>query len=606
MILIPTIPLAGCGESREPEPVAASSSASSAGSGGSGGDGVAGGGAGPGEGGGGAGGTGPGKGGGGAGGTGPGEGGGGAGGTGPGEGGGGAGGAGPGGGGGGAGGTGPGEGGGGAGGTGPGEGGGGAGGAGPGGGAEGGGGAGPGGGAEGGGGTEGGGGADGGGGAGGSLPAGAWYRQIIGPRNLSAAALALDGGANVVLAGSALGGVDFGAGPTPLIGFKDLFVVKYADDGALRWARRFGGKLLMTATGVAVDGNDGIAVVGDYSGGPFDAGDFGQEDPEPHDPDGASSGMFVLALDRDGATRWVHRPGDSGSSGGGLVAVGPENDVVVAAESENRLTLTKLAADGTTRFATDAGDLHRAARLAVPPPIGGVAVDLHGDIVVAGTFSEDDITGGTSLGVTGGLAWVAKYSGTDGAHLWLRRVSASQDIGLGSGNVALALRVDEHGDVLIAGQLAQGAAPGGRPPIHGSAGAFLTKLAGEDGAIRWAKAFPAPAKEVGSTSLSFAPDGRVALIAWFSAPTDLGGGSLDEPGTYVATYEPGTGAFVARRRLVELGTMDGSFPRTASALDAKGRLSIASNFINAYAPQTAFGTHEALGMNSILLVRLPL
>ncbi|WP_437741163.1 hypothetical protein WME73_37765 [Sorangium sp. So ce302] len=587
LILVPTIPLAGCGESRVPEPAAASSSASSAGSGGSGGDGVAGGGAG---------GAGPGEGGGGAGGTGPG------GGAGYGGGAEGGGGAGPGWGAEGGGGAGPGEGGGGAG---PGEGGGGAGpgwGADGGGGAdggEGGGGAGPGWGAD------GGGGADGGEGAGGSLPAGAWYRQIIGPRSLSAAALALDGGANVVLAGSALGGVDFGAGPTPLIGFKDLFVVKYADDGALRWARRFGGKL-MTATGVAIDGNDGIAVVGDYSGGPFDAGDFGQEDPEPHDPDVASSGMFVLALDRDGATRWVHRPGDSGSSHGGFVAVGPENAVVVAAESENRLTLVKLAADGTTRFATDAGNLHHAAKIVVPPPIGGVAVDVRGDILVAGTYSDDDITGGTSDGVTGGLVWVAKYSGKDGAHLWLRRVSASQDIGSGSGNLAQALSVDEHGDVLIAGQLAQGAAPGGRPPSHGTAGAFLTKLAGEDGAIRWAKAFPAPANEVGSTSLSFAPDGRLALIASFSAPTDLGGGSLDEPGTYVATYEPGTGAFVARRRLVELGTMDASFGRAASALDAKGDLSIVSNFNNSDAPQTAFGTHKALGLNSILLVRLPL
>ncbi|WP_438039133.1 hypothetical protein [Sorangium sp. So ce128] len=560
LILVPAITLAGCGQHREIDPAVNSSGADSAGSGGSGGGGVAGGGAG---------------------GAGPGWSADGGGGAGPGwsaDGGGGAG---------------------------PGGGADGGGGAGPGGGADGGGGAGPGGGADGGGGAGPGGGADGGGGAGGSLPAAAWYRHIIGPRDHSAAALALDGGANVVLAGSALGGVDFGAGPTPLIGFKDLFVVKYADDGALRWARRFGGRLV-SATGVAVDGNDGIAVVGDYSGGPFDAGALGQVDPEPHAPDVASSGMFVLALDRDGATRWVHRPGDSGSAHGGLVAVGPENDVVVAADSGNRLSLVKLAADGTTRFATDAGNLYQAAKLVVPPPIGGVAVDSHGDILVAGTYSEDDITGGTSDGVTGGLVWVAKYSGKDGAPLWSRRVSASQDIGLGSGNLAQALSVDEHGDVLVAGQLARGAAPGGRPPSYGTRGAFLVKLAGEDGAIRWTKAFPALAEEVGSASLSSAPDGRIALIASFGAPTDLGGGALDEPGIYVATYEPGTGAFVARRRLVELGTMNGSFGRTASALDAKGHLSIVSNFNNSDAPQTAFGAHTGLGLNSVLLVRLPL
>ncbi|WP_242515481.1 hypothetical protein [Sorangium cellulosum] len=566
--------LAGCGQNREAEPPVASSSASGAGSGGSGGDGAGAGGASGATGGGGAGEAGGAEGGGGAGEAGGAEGGGGASGA---------------------------TGGGGAGEAGGAEGGGGAGEAG---GAEGGGGAG---GATGGGGAGEAGGAEGGGGAGGSLPAGAWHRHIFGPHSQTATAVAIDREANVVLAGSANGAVDFGAGPTPLIagndfGGSDFFVVKYADDGALRWARRFGGKEVL-ATGVAVDGNDGIAVVGHYSKGPLHVGDLVPEEPERDDVMSYSPNLFVLALDRDGAPRWMHRLGDHDADLGGRVAIGPENDVVVAAQSGDRLTLVRFAADGTTRFATDAGTMFGADNLIAP--IGGVAVDLHGDILVTGTISHDDDGRGVASGLRGGRVWVAKYSGEDGAHLWSRHFDASEDIGLGTGNVAQTLLVDDHGDALVAGQFAREDAFS-KPPIYGSGGAFFMKLAGEDGALRWAKMFPAKATEIGSTSLSFAPDGRVALIASFGAPTDLGGGSLSEPGSYVATYAPDTGAFVAQRRLIELGTMDGSFGRTASTLDAKGRLSLVMNFINGHEPQTAFGTVKAEGLDGILLVHLPL
>ena len=107
---------------------------------------------------------------------------------------------------------------------------------------------------------------------------------------------------------------------------------------------------------------------------------------------------------RDGAPRWMHRLGGGGFDIGGRVAVGPGNDVVVAADSAERLTLARFAADGTTRFATDIGKLTPSTWFA---PIAGVAVDLHGDIVVAGYFYGDaDLGGGAITGVKGEQAWV--------------------------------------------------------------------------------------------------------------------------------------------------------------------------------------------------------
>ncbi|AUX26286.1 uncharacterized protein SOCEGT47_068470 [Sorangium cellulosum] len=396
-----------------------------------------------------------------------------------------------------------------------------------------------------------------------------------------------------------MGTADFGAGPTQLVGFEDPFVATYTDDGALRWVRRFRGRQA-TVAGVVVDGNDGIAVVGHYARGPLEAGDLVLEEPERDDPVVASSDIFVLALDRDGAPRWMHRLGGGGFDRGGLVAVGPGNDVVVAGHSAGRLTLARFAADGTPRFSTDVGTLNGLD----DEIIHGLAVDLHGDILVAGSFSDNaDLGGGAILGLKGNQAWVAKYSGEDGAHLWSRHFGTPRDLGSSGGDLAKALIVDEHGDVLVAGQFAQGADLGEGPFDDILRGAFLMKLAGEDGAIRWAKALPT--FMVRSTSLSFAPDGRVALIASFGAPPDLGGGALDEPGTYVAIYEPDTGALVAQRRLVELGSEIGVSGRPAvSALDTKGHLSLVVTF--SLQLPTGFGSLKSRGWTDILLAHLPL
>ncbi|AUX36126.1 MULTISPECIES: hypothetical protein [Sorangium] len=436
------------------------------------------------------------------------------------------------------------------------------------------------------------------GGSGGSPPAEeAWHRQISGPDMEDAMALAIDSGANVVLAGSSRGAADFGAGATPLAGFEDLFIAKYADDGVLRWVHRFGGSLV-TATGIAVDANDGIAVVGHISSGPLEAGDLSLDEPERND-------IFVLALDRAGAPRWMHRLGGAGFDFGGRVATGPDDDIVVAAQSEGRLTLARFAADGTARFARDLG--HLSGYASSFAPIGGVAVDLHGDILVAGNFSGGaDLGGGAITGLRGDQAWVAKYSGEDGAHVWSRHFGAPEDHGMGLGDKAQTLLVDERGDVLIAGQFAVGADLG-EGPIGEPGGAFLAKLAGEDGAVRWAK--PLPAAGVVSTSLSFTPDGRVALIASLRAPFDLGGGTVDERGSYMATYEPTTGAFVAQRRIVEVGTMisdtqNGFFGMGASAIDAKGNLAIVTSFYEE--AQTGFGALKSEGWGDILLAHLPL
>ncbi|WP_433929113.1 hypothetical protein AB3662_36460 [Sorangium cellulosum] len=440
----------------------------------------------------------------------------------------------------------------------------------------------------------------GGAGAGGEAPlppADAWHRLIAGPDIEQAMALAIDPGANVLVAGSSRGPADFGAGPTALAGFEDLFVAKYTDEGALRWAQRFGGGLV-TSTGAAIFGNDGVVVVGHYASGPLEVGALSLEAPEDHD-------IFAVALDGRGNLRWARRAGGPGDDLAGRVAAGPGDSVTVAGQSGGSLLLARFAIDGTPVFERRLGSL--SGSVSSFAPIFGVAVDPSGDIVVAGSFSGGaDLGGGPITGLRGDQAWVAKYSGRTGAHLWSRHFGAPEDHGLGLGDEAQALLVDARGDVLVAGQLAAGAELG-KAPIDGAGGAFLAKLAGADGEVQWAKVLPAA--RVGGTSLSFTPDGRVALIASLGAPFDLGGGAIDERGSYVAVYEPATGAFGSQRHIAEVGAMiidtqNGFFGLGAAALDAKGRLSLVTSFHGE--AQSGYGTLRSEGWGDVLVAHVPL
>ncbi|XYH97753.1 hypothetical protein ACMHYB_60045 [Sorangium sp. So ce1128] len=410
-------------------------------------------------------------------------------------------------------------------------------------------------------------------------------------------ALAIDPSMRVLVAGSSRGAADFGAGPVAPVGFEDLFVAKYSDDGDLRWAQRFGG-VQVTSTGAAIFGNDGVAVVGHYMKGPLQVGAVKLDAP-------AKADLFVVALDGRGNLRWARRLGGLDHDIAGRVAAGPRDSVIVAGQSGDRLLLAKLAIDGTTAFERTLGHLSRTASSFAP--IGGLAVDHRGDILVAGSFNGDaDLGGGATRGLKGDEAWVAKYSGQDGAHLWSRHLGAPADQGRGRGDEAQGLLVDERGDVLIAGRFAAGADLG-EGPIEGDGGAFLAKLDGQDGSIRWVNPFPAA--RVGAATLSFTPDGHVAVIASLAGPFDLGGGVVNEQGSYVATYEPDSGASVEQRHLAELGStlldaQNGSFGPGAAAIDPAGRLSIVTGFDGE--AQTGFGTLQSQGRGDVLVVHLPL
>ena len=155
----------------------------------------------------------------------------------------------------------------------------------------------------------------------------------------------------------------------------------------------------------------------------------------------------------------------------------------------------------------------------------GVAVDRGGDVAVTGLFTYTvDFGGGpvTSAGSNDGF--VAKLSGTDGAHLWSKR--------FGSTNVdyGYAVAVDAGGNVAVTGFFQGTVDFGGGPLVSaGLEDIFVEKLAGPDGAHLWSKRFGGTSTDYGY-GVAIDGAGNVLSTGYFQNSADFGGGPLTSAG----------------------------------------------------------------------------
>lgn len=222
-----------------------------------------------------------------------------------------------------------------------------------------------------------------------------WSRQISssGSEGDKATGVAVDSSNNLVVVGSFAGTIDFGAGPLSTAGSSDIFVAKFAPDGTLVWAKRFGGSAAEGCSAVALDGTNNILITGGY-------------------------GYYGTAVDFGGGVLPL--------SGGTTVF---QNDIYVA----------KLSSAGNYIWAKGYGGLGDEQS-------GGITVDGNGDVAVAGSFEQTVNFGGASFTSAGGYdMFVAKYSGATGNHLWSLSGGGS---GYDFGN---AIAFDPNGNVVVTG-----------------------------------------------------------------------------------------------------------------------------------------------------------
>lgn len=152
------------------------------------------------------------------------------------------------------------------------------------------------------------------------VPAG--LAQMGGAGAEALGAQAMDAAGNVYLAGTFDQAADFDPGPgttpwmVPQGSGSDEYLAKYTPDGALVWAKRFGGSGGdAPVKGLTVDGSGNVFVTGSFTG----TADFGGVSLAATNSNGNA---YVLKLDAaTGATAWVRGAGGTGSSYAWGVAV---------------------------------------------------------------------------------------------------------------------------------------------------------------------------------------------------------------------------------------------------------------------------------------------
>lgn len=370
-------------------------------------------------------------------------------------------------------------------------------------------------------------------------------------------AMVLDAAGNLYLAGSFRGTVRLGSSDLAARGPADAFVASFDPAGQPRWAIGLGSDEIDEATGVAVDDQGRVAVVG-YSAGTFFIGG------QPFDGKGGED-IFVAALDAsDGRLLWGRVMGGAGDDRATSVSVAANGDLTVAGFFSGAVDFGTgtLATPQTSiggfiaRYARD-GSPRWAQRIASDGALRVMAIaDAGSDRLYAAGSYEGELTLGNlaPLACAGATdIFVTALASSDGHAEWLR--------GLGGPGIdgALALAAIEAGPV-VTGRFSAAVSFGGNPvSAAGLDDVFVARFDGGGGLV-WSHTFGSGGTDSGR-ALAIGLD-RVYLSGAFSGSIfPIGAGTkLSSAGgedLFVAAYRYVDGDAVWARRFGGL-ELDGS------------------------------------------------
>lgn len=249
--------------------------------------------------------------------------------------------------------------------------------------------------------------------------------------------LALDGSNNILIAGALSSASDFGMGTIGGAGSADIFVAKFAlADGKTLWSKSFGGSQADGASRLAVDTSGNAYVTGYFRG----TVDFGGTQLT-QTPSGVSDIFVTRLASADGSVTWAKNWGCGNAA---AEPVGPEAGTGIALDSVGDVLITgqimgggcSLGAavpPGTGGYSdvflakyksSDGSHVWSKVFPAVTRDAGGsLTLDAQGNPVITGSFSGGagqaiDFGGGPLPFAGGWDAFVAKFKGSDGSHLF--------------------------------------------------------------------------------------------------------------------------------------------------------------------------------------------
>lgn len=350
-------------------------------------------------------------------------------------------------------------------------------------------------------------------------------------------AIGLDAAGNIFIGGGFRLSGYFGDAFLNSNGVSDVFMASYREsNGSHRWSQSYGGSDSDSVDDLAIDSNGDIIIVGNYAG----TVNFGGSS----DLAGSGNNLFVAKYDgTTGAHIW--------SLGfdlalDGSVAIDSNNDVIVTGlyTGETSLggpTLPYVGSfDAFVAKFNGASGAHIWSRgwggTSADSP-RGVAVDGNDNVIVVGNFQGTTNLGGGSMTSDGGQdGFVAKYLGTNGNHDWSFRFGSTSSDG------AVAVGTNKtNSDVYVAGFISGTVNLGGSDLSSAGVQDIFWARFNSSGAHQYSTRYGTTGSDF-AWALAVRNNGNVVIGGEFSGPMNVGGPNLAYVAgkdAWIAEYQPG-------------------------------------------------------------------
>ncbi len=343
-----------------------------------------------------------------------------------------------------------------------------------------------------------------------------WAQSAGGSSDDRGVGLAQDSQGNLYICGWFSGQAAFGGTTLTATGSTDMFVAKLDGGGAWIWVKQAGGTASCQPTGIAVDANDDVYVVGNLNGtanfGVYPLATVGQTD------------VFVAKLSTDGDWLWAVRGGGGDLDAARDIDVAPDGSVYVAGSfygtaTFGNLTFTspiptsdifvaRLDPTGGWLWAKQAGGTNYDDCL-------GIA-ESGPSVYVTGYFYDTAVFGSHNLTSVGNKdIYVALLDSSTGNWLNAWRAGGSD------ANIGTTVAADGSGNMYLAGQ-GNGVLDFGSINVF-APGCYVAKLNPQG---EWQWAIPVPGGSSEKCTLRLDQNSNLVVAGSFSGVPNFGSVTL--------------------------------------------------------------------------------
>lgn len=348
-----------------------------------------------------------------------------------------------------------------------------------------------------------------------------WAKSAGGNSNDEGYSVTTDVGGNIIVTGYfASPTITFGTTTLTNAGYGNIFIVKYASNGNVLWAKSAGGA-----------GNDGSAIVTtDVGGNIIVSGSFksntitfGTTTLTNTENSTHFSDFFIVKFNSNGNVLWAKRAGGFFNDGASSVTTDAGGNIIVVGIFENS-TITF----GTTTLTTEGcfivkydgnGNVLWAKKAGGHPDKGySITTDAGGNIIVTGEFYSPTITFGTitltNVNSTNSFSdfFIVKYDG-NGNVLWAKSAGGIMvDYGI-------SVTTDAGDNIIVTGSFNSSTITFGSTTLvnAGDCNVFIVKY-DSNGNVLWAKSVGGNVYDSGEGVITDAI-GNIFVTGSFNSPT---------------------------------------------------------------------------------------